>query len=410
MADVEKRRKTIINVAYFAIIIALAVVAIRYALGVCLPFVMAFVFATILQRPKNFLVKKTPLKSGIASTICVFFALFVFVSLIVLIGVRIVNEIKDFVNYIVLQLKDFDSVVDTVETWLLNLSASLPEFIRKTVTESIGDIFTQLRASLAGKNSDAVNQVGSAIAGGFSLSWIKTPISGVITTAKQVPSVLIAVIVSIVACCFMTNEYSEIMNLIKMQFPKHRRKDLTRAKAILKSSLGKMGKAYLLIMFITFVEMSIGLTILRLLRIFDSNFIVIIAAITAIVDIVPVLGTGTVLIPWALYSFISGNIGMGIGLAVIYVVITVIRQVIEPKLVAGQLGLSPVITIASLYFGLKIFGVLGMLITPILVIMIKLLNDEGIIKLWRSPVSIKAAKEAEKKGDNLESEPEPAEK
>ena len=99
---------------------------------------------------------------------------------------------------------------------------------------------------------------------------------------------------------------------------------------------------------------------------------------------IPVLGTGTILIPWAAYSLIVGNYALAIGLAIIYAVITVIRQIVEPKLVAGQLGLSPVVTITSLYLGLKIFGVLGMIIAPILVTMLKVLNDEGIIHIWKS--------------------------
>ena len=89
----------------------------------------------------------------------------------------------------------------------------------------------------------------------------------------------------------------------------------------------------------------------------------------------------------------------------IYAAITVIRQVIEPKLVAGQLGLSPIVTIAALYFGLKIFGVLGMLITPILVIMLKLLNDEGIIHLWRSPARVRAEAEAAAAAKSAEEAP-----
>ena len=145
-----------------------------------------------------------------------------------------------------------------------------------------------------------------------------------------------------------------------------------------------MGKAYLLIILITFAELSLGLSVLRLIGVFESSYIVIIAAITAVLDILPILGTGTVLIPWSLYSFVSGNIGLGIGLAIIYATVFVIRQVIEPKLVAGQLGLSPIVTIAALYFGLKLFGVIGMFVTPVFIIMLKLLNDEGIIHLWKS--------------------------
>ena len=101
---------------------------------------------------------------------------------------------------------------------------------------------------------------------------------------------------------------------------------------------------------------------LKLLNIYESNYIFIIAALTAIIDIVPVLGTGTVLLPWAAYNLLFGNFGMGVGLLVIYAAITVIRQIVEPKLVAGQVGLSPVVTVSALYLGLKVFGVLGMIL------------------------------------------------
>ena len=110
----------------------------------------------------------------------------------------------------------------------------------------------------------------------------------------------------------------------------------------------------------------------------------IIAIVTSIVDIIPILGTGTILLPWLAYSFIVGNYAMGIGLLVMYIVISVIRQIIEPKFVAGQLGLPPFVTITALYLGLKIFGVLGMIIMPVIIVMLKLLNDEGIIHLWKT--------------------------
>lgn len=396
MADVEKRRRALINVAYIAMVVTLGLLIVRYAMGVCLPFVFAFVVAALLQRPKNFLVKKTFLKDSVASGLCVLFAILILIALVVLIGVRVASEIKGFIDYLLIQLQDFESVVDNVEAWLLNVFASFPEFLRKTLSENTSEIFSQLRKMAAGEQAEAVNDIAGQITSNFSFSWISTPLSGVISTAKQLPSVFIAIVISIIACCFMTSEYPKIVEFIKYQFPENRRKDLSKAKSLLKSSLGKMGKAYLLIVCVTFAEMSIGLTVLRLAGIFESNYIVIIAAITAIVDIIPVLGTGTVIIPWAVYSLIMGDIAMAIGLFVIYAVITVVRQVIEPKLVAGQLGLSPIITIAALYFGLKIFGVLGMFIMPVLVIMLKLLNDEGIIKIWKSPSREKAKLETQK--------------
>lgn len=385
MTDVERKRKTIINLVYYAMIGAIFVLFIKYAMGICFPLVFAFLIAAVLQRPKNFLKKHTFLKDGFASVVSVFLLIFVLVFLVALIGVRAFEEIKSFVEYIALQLQNYESLILTIENTTMNLISKLPNFLSETLTESAQTLFVQIREALAGQSTELTDTIGGSLSSGFSISWITTPLSGVISTAKLIPSFLIAIVITVVASCFMTADYDSIVNFIKIQFPEHKRNDLSRAKQILKSSLGKMGKAYLLIMLVTFIEMTLGLTVLRLLGIFQSNYIVVISIITAIVDIVPVLGTGTVLVPWAVYSLIVGDFAMAIGLAVIYGVITVIRQIVEPKLVAGQLGLSPVITIGAMYLGLKIFGVLGIIIAPLSIIMLKLLNDEGIIHLWKSP-------------------------
>lgn len=385
MTDVEKRRKAIINVTYFVMLAAIVLLVIRYALGVCLPFAVAFIVAAILQKPKNFIVNKTPLKKGASSVICVMGAIVIFMLLVVLIGVRLVNEIKGFVDYVILQFQDLNAVIDNVEAWVMNIVASLPEFLRKTLSESIQSIAAQLRLAVEGGEITVPSTLTETLGSSFSFSWISAPISGVISTAKQIPSFIVATVVCIIASCFTTSEFPEVIAFIKAQFPDNRQQDLKRAKDLLASSLAKMCKAYILIILITFAELSLGLSLLRLIGVFESSYIVIIAAITAVLDILPILGTGTVLIPWAIYSFISGNFGLGIGLAIIYAVVFVIRQVIEPKLVAGQLGLSPIVTIAALYFGLKLFGVIGMFVTPVFIIMLKLLNDEGIIHLWKNP-------------------------
>lgn len=384
MTDVERKKKAIINIIYIFMIIALGFLFVRYALGVCFPIVCAFFIATILQRPKNFLTRKTFFKKGAASVISLFLLIFIVVSLIALIGVRAVSEISGFIDYVTIQIQHIDVLVTNIENAVMNFIGNLPAFLSETLTESVTTIFTQIREYLAGQSTELTDSITGSLGSAFSFSWITTPLSGVISTAKQIPSILIAVVITLVASCFMTSDYDEIMGFIKRQFPEEKRKDLSRAKVLLKTTLSKMAKAYALIMTVTFTEMFIGLSVLKLAGIYSSNYAVIIAIVTAIVDIIPVLGTGTVLIPWALYNLIVGNFGLAIGLAVIYAVITVIRQIVEPKLVAGQLGLSPVVTISSLYLGLKIFGVFGMIIAPILVTMLKVLNDEGIIHIWKS--------------------------
>ncbi len=194
----------------------------------------------------------------------------------------------------------------------------------------------------------------------------------------------------------MVTSYKEIKEFIYRQISEEKGKKLSQTKTVLFSTLGKMAKAYCLLMLITFSEISIGLGLLKVAGIYEVNYILVIAIVTALVDIVPVLGTGTILIPWSAYLLITGEFGGGIGLLVMYAIITVIRQIIEPKLVADQVGLPPVITIMSMYIGAKVFGPIGIFLLPIIVILIKLLNDKGIIKIFKTSNSEHAAEETAK--------------
>lgn len=384
MTDVEKRRKTIINIVYYGMLIAGAVFAVRIGFGIMLPIILAFIFATLLQRPKNFLIKKTFFKKGSASVVCVFLGLAIVAALVALVGVRVAVEIKDFIDYVIIRLQDIDSVVTAIESAVYSFVSRLPEIVEEPVKESVETLFTQLREYLAGQTTQMPEQLSGSLGSVLDFSWITKPLSGVVSTASKVPSFLIAFLVSIIATCFMTSDYEIITDFIDAQLSPQKRENYHRAKSLLRSSLGKMGKAYLLIMLVTFIEMCFGLSLLKMFGIFNSNYIIIISVAISIIDIVPVLGTGTVLIPWTAIALLLGNYPMAIGVGAIYVIVTIIRQIVEPKLVAGQLGLPPFVTISAIYVGLKTMGVLGMFIGPMIVIMLKLLNDEGIIKLWKT--------------------------
>ena len=125
-----------------------------------------------------------------------------------------------------------------------------------------------------------------------------------------------------------------------------------------------------IIMSITFVELSIGFTIIGL------DYAFIIAFCIAIFDILPVLGTGGIMLPWAVITAIRGDIPLALSLLAIYVVVTVIRNIIEPKIVGAQLGLHPVVTLVSMFVGTQLFGVLDFLI-PICLSLLRHLNETG---------------------------------
>ena len=382
MEKVEKRRRFIINTVYFAIILGIFYCFMRFAFWTCFPFIMAFFIAMALQRPVNWVVKKTPLKKGLVSGALVLLAVAVLIAVLTLIGVRIVNELRGFWALITAKLDNLPAFLDQAEAWILERIHFLPNSIEQMAANGIHELFQSLEGGAGGASLN------------IDLSMLSSPLSGVWNTAKQIPSVFLATLISIIACCFMTADYDRLVNFVKRQLPHKRRNALSTSKRLLFSSLFKMVRAYTLIILITFCEMALGLGFLKLIGAYEGGFILVIALLTALVDILQVLGTGTILIPWGVISLFMGRITLGIGLLVLYVIISVIRQIIEPKLVAGHLGLPPVATVVGMYIGLQLFGFIGIFLVPLTLIMLKLLNDQGVVHLWKRAGEEDSAEEA----------------
>ena len=385
MTGIEKKKNFIINTIYTVILLALFYLFFKYALGTVFPILCAIVIAMFLQKPVNFICKKTPLKKGIVSAFSVLFAFALVIGILALLIVWIGSEFKGFFSYIMIQFEDIPSLVEKIEGYISNIVAFLPEKIEVTVTSFIHEKLQALVNTPDTPRDDLPS---------FDFSLLSTPLLGIWNTAKRIPTTLVSIVVAVVTCCFMTADFNSVKNLFLGFFRPETRSKIIRAKRLLFPSLAKMVKAYSIIITVTFTELSVGLFILQLLGIYENGYIFVIAALTAIIDIVPVLGTGTVLIPWALYNLITGNYSLAIGLLIIYACITVIRQVIEPKLVAAQLGIPAFLTIVSMFIGSQIFGVIGIFILPITIVMLKLLNDEGIIHIFHNGDE---SKEEEKK-------------
>ena len=373
MSGVEKKRNFIIHTVYIVIVLALFYLFFKYAFGVMFPFFCALAAAAIFQRPVNFICRKTPLKRGPVSVFMVLVGLLVILAVFVLIFVRLGMELKGFFQYLMIQLEDVPQFIEKIESAVGRGLSFLPDRLEQAVTSFLSE---KLSVLLNAPNKPE----GSSLDLDFSM--LSTPLIGVWNTAKQIPTTLISVVMAVVACCFMTADFANVKRIFLGLFPSETREKLVRSKRLLVPALGKMGKAYGLILTITFCELALGLFLLKLIGVYNGGYILIISLITAIIDIIPILGTGTVLVPWALFCLFSGNYALAIGIFVVYVCITVIRQIIEPKLVASQLGIPPFATVIAMYIGTRIFGFIGLFLLPITLVMIKLLNDDGIIKVF----------------------------
>jgi sporulation integral membrane protein YtvI len=182
---------------------------------------------------------------------------------------------------------------------------------------------------------------------------------------RAIPSTAIFLLTFLLAAFYLCADLSGIKNSLLRLFPIRWQERVGQGTHRLRELGGNYLRAYFLLFLMTFVELLLGFTFLRL------PYIVLPALLIALVDILPVLGVGTVLVPWGLIELLKGNGGRGGGLLALCAVVLLIRQLLEPRIVGKSIGLHPLATLFSAYAGLQVFGLAGMLLGPAVALLIK---------------------------------------
>lgn len=352
--NIEKQKRFLIHFAYIALLLGLSYGAVKYALPLMMPFVAGLIISVAMRPLFDLLEKKTRIKRAFV----VLVILLLFYGILILAGVFFGFKIFAFLEAVFY---------------------GLPEFYSKTIeplftsgAQSILDRFPEIEPYL----ESISNSINDSI-----FSFIKeasTTVVGTITgIASQVPALLVKFIFTVVSSVFFSIDYYRIWGFVMKQFKEENRGMVLNLKDNVIGTIGKFIKAYALLITITFVELSAGFALLGVGNPLLWAFVV------AIVDILPILGTGAVLIPWAIVALIFHRTTFGIGMLVLYVVITAVRQTLEPKIVGQQIGLHPVVTLLCMFVGVQLLGITGLFMLPIAATIIKKMNDEGTIHLFR---------------------------
>lgn len=189
--------------------------------------------------------------------------------------------------------------------------------------------------------------------------------------AKFMPSFLLSSLVALVASCYIAKDFNRLLRFVKELCGKRITENFIRVKKIFFESVFKLIKGYLILSFLAYIVLTIGLLILRV------KYAPIIAIFIALVDILPVIGVGTVMVPWAVISVFLGNYNFAVGITILYSILLLVRNFSEPKIIGGQIGINPLFTLLAIFIGFKIFGVIGLILFPItLIVVIRYYKDE----------------------------------
>ena len=354
----EKRKNFLINAAYFAVIIGLAVLLVGGILPMATPFVIGFVVAYILQRPIRFVERKTSLPHKVIALLSVLLFYVTAGAVITILGVRLV-------------------------TFGIGILSNLPHIYEVHILPTLYDILLALESLFAQLDPAIVailNDVGTEfirLAGQMASGISAKAVAVVAGASAALPSMFIEIVLMLISSVFITMDWEKLTGFCMQQMNAKTKEVFLQIKEYLIGTLWVCVRSYALIMSITFVELSILLTLIGI------NHSVLIAFGTACFDILPVLGTGGIMGPWVLIKLLQGEFLMALKIFGVYVTVTVVRNIIEPKIVGGQLGLHPVVTLSSMYVGVQLFGVVGLFGFPIGLSLLRYLNDHGVIRILK---------------------------
>lgn len=346
MNTISRIPPTLINILKLVGVVAatlgalyLLVLIIEYAT----PFVIALVLAPLIEPLNRFLSKKR--KFTLSRSLAALIGTVLIVSVVAMglfgFGNLIVSQARELV---VILPELYPDLAQNIIAYIAYLQRSM-DFLPAEAVQVIDSVLFQLGETVSGSVSHAAR---------FLYHY-----------AVSLPEILLFIILTILAIYFISRDWLKIQEAINEQFPQTWLEKLHIFRRDLLAALFGTIRATLILMAITFVQLYIGLHILQV------RYALLMAFIITIIDALPVIGAGLILIPWIIYAFITGNIKLAIGLLIIQVSVTVVRQFVHPKILGEQIGIHPLATIIAMYAGYKFLGLAGLIVGPVIFVVVK---------------------------------------
>ena len=375
MMDATLGRKTILSKTQAQVLLRLLIVLVsiiglffllRWLLPLVSPFIIAWLIALIINPIVNFLEKKAKMPRMLAVMLTLGLFILLVITLFTFLTAKIIIELTQLINILPVYLNQVQTylshfltqeIVLNLFNQMENIVASLDPIYQEKITETI-------RSGI-----DYTTQAATKL--------FVFLLNGLLGFFTALPSTALLLIISFAAALFISKDWYRIRNGIIRMMPQ---KMAESSKLI----WGYLRKAAFGFIWAQAILISVtGALVVFYLMILGVEYAITIGLVMALFDLLPYLGVGTILIPWAVYCLIIGDYKLGIALGILYLIIAIARQLLEPKIVGDNVGLDPLLTLIALYVGIQVFGVAGALIGPVvLVVLVSLYKANVFRDLW----------------------------
>lgn len=361
----KKYSKALVNLAIALFILIAVIFLLPRALVFFMPFVVGWIIALIAGPLVRFFEEKIKLKRKIGSAFVIIAVIALVVFLLYFVASQLVQQLVGLIG----------ALPDMWESMEADLNG---------IAERIGQFFDKLPFTIPSNISEAAEKIGDYLGDFFGRISAPT-IEAAGNFAKFLPGFFIGLIMTLLSAYFFVAERMQINEWFRKTMPAAIQMRYQMIHASLRHSVGGYLKAQLKIEVWMYLLLLIGLGLLRV------DYYALIALVVAFLDFLPFLGTGTVLIPWAIIKILTGDYGMTIGLLVIWGVGQLARQLIQPKIVGDSIGVPPLPTLFLLYIGYKVGGVVGMIVAVPIGLLVYTMYQDGAFNTTKNSVLILVA-------------------
>ncbi|WP_343799528.1 sporulation integral membrane protein YtvI [Bacillus carboniphilus] len=329
------------------------------------PFIIGIIIAFCINPMVNFFDKKARFPRALAVLTTLLFVVAIFAGLVTL----LISEIISGTTYLAKVVpKHLETIIDYIEQ--LIASQVIPFYNQLTA------LFASLDAGQQQTIMENIENVGTKIASTAS-EFIRGTLEAIPSILSWFPNAATVLVFSLLATFFISKDWEKLKRIFSKLLPNKAKESGKSVFKDLQKALVGFIRAQATLISITTIIVLIGLLILRV------DYAITISLIIGLVDILPYLGTGLVFVPWIIFEFVAGDPNLAIGLIVLYVVVVVQRQVMEPKILSSSIGLDPLATLVALFVGFKLIGFLGLIVGPVVLVIINTLQRTGVLQeIW----------------------------